>query len=148
VSEAAGQTVELEVRLDAPPEEVFRFLTEPARYVRWQGMAAELDPRPGGTYRVWMDPDTVASGEYVEVEPPRRVVFTWGWVGNAGVPPGSTTVEVTLSPDGDGTILSLVHRGLPDGEAAALHEEGWRLYTGRLQVAVTGADPGPAPPLV
>lgn len=44
-----------------------------------QGVKAELDPRPGGVYRVWMDADTVARGEYVEVESPRRVVFTWGW---------------------------------------------------------------------
>jgi len=125
-------TVELEVRLAAPPEEVFRYLTEPERYVEWQGVKAELDPRPGGVYRVWMDATTVASGAFVEVEATRRVVFTWGWEGNEGVPPGSTTVEFTLAADGDGTVLSLRHTGLPDGEAAAMHEEGWRHFTARL----------------
>jgi uncharacterized protein YndB with AHSA1/START domain len=120
--------------------------------VRWQGTKAELDPRPGGVFRVWMDEDSVARGEFVEVEPPNRVVFTWGWEGNEGVPPGSTTVELTLQADGDGTVLSLRHTGLPDGEAAAMHEEGWRFFIGRLATAVRGEDAGampvepPAPP--
>jgi uncharacterized protein YndB with AHSA1/START domain len=133
--------VELEVRFGAPPDEVFLYLTEPERYIQWQGVKAELDPRPGGVYRVWMDADTVASGEFVEVEPARRVVFTWGWEGNDGVPPGSTTVELTLESDGLGTVLSLRHSGLPDGEAAAMHEEGWRRFTARLVSAVDLGDP-------
>lgn len=132
--------VELEIRLSGPPEEVFLYLTEPERYVLWQGVKAELDPRPGGIYRVWMDADTVASGEFVEVDAARRVVFTWGWEGDRGVPPGSSTVELTLEADGDGTVLSLRHTGLPDGEAAALHEEGWRHFTARLVLATQGAD--------
>ena len=127
-----AHAIELHVRLNAPPEEVFLYLTEPERYVLWQGVKAELDPRPGGVYRVWMDADTVARGTYVEVDPARRVVFTWGWEGNPAVPPGSTTVELTLAPDGQPTMLSLRHTGLPDGEAAAMHREGWRHLTGRL----------------
>ena len=55
--------VELQIRLGASPEEVFLYLTVPERYVRWQGVKAELDPRPGGVYRVWMDANTVASGD-------------------------------------------------------------------------------------
>ena len=134
-------TVELQVRLNAPPEEVFPYLTEPERYIRWQGVKAELDPRPGGVYRVWMDANMVASGTYVEIEPARRVVFTWGWEGNEGVPPGSTTVELTLEADGDGTVLSLRHTGLPNGEAAAMHEDGWRHFTARLALVARRADP-------
>ena len=130
-------TIELQVRLSAPPEEVFLYLTEPERYVRWQGVKAELDPRPGGVYRVWMDAETIASGTFIEVDPGRRVVFTWGWEGNQAVPPGSTTVELTLDADGDGTMLSLRHTGLPDGEAAAMHEEGWRHFTIRLAQALS-----------
>ena len=136
-----GRVVELQLRLGAPPGEVFLFLTDPERYIRWQGVKAELDPRPGGVFRVWMDADTVASGTFVEIESPRRVVFTWGWEGNDGIPPGSTTVELTLEADGEGTVLSLRHTGLPDGEAAAMHEEGWRFFTDRLAEAA-GGDPG------
>lgn len=133
--------VELQMRLAVPPDEVFLFLTDAERYIRWQGVKAELDPRPGGVFRVWMDANTVARGLFVEVEPSRRVVLTWGWEGNDAVPPASTTVEFALEADGDGTILSLRHSGLPDGETAAMHEEGWRLFTERLVVAATGGDP-------
>ena len=141
----AANIVELTVRLDASPDEVFGFLTDAERYVRWQGVKAELDPRPGGLYRVWMDAGTVARGEYVEIDPPRRLVFTWGWEGNVDLPPGSTTVELSLEAEGDGTVLSLRHTGLPTGEAAAMHEEGWRFFTDRLSTAVRGDDPGPMP---
>jgi uncharacterized protein YndB with AHSA1/START domain len=139
------RVVELSVRLMSRPEEVFPFLTEADRYVRWQGSRAELDPQPGGVYRVWMDANTVASGEFVEVEPPRRVVFTWGWEGNPDVPPGSTEVEITLEADGEGTVLTLRHSGLPDDAAAAMHEEGWAFFTGRLVTLAGGGDPGPMP---
>jgi uncharacterized protein YndB with AHSA1/START domain len=135
--------VELRVRLVAPPQEVFPYLIEPERYVRWQGVEAELDPRPGGVFRVRMGSDSVVRGEYVEVEPPSRVVFTWGWEGDAAVPPGSTTVELTLEEDGDGTLLILRHSGLPDGASAALHREGWTVFTARLALVVRGEDPGP-----
>ena len=141
-----ARVVEVSMRLAAPPDAVFRFFVEPERYVRWQGVRAELDPRPGGTYRVWMDDEMVAVGEYVEVTPPTRVVFTWGWQGNPTLPPGTSTVEIDLRPDGKGTTVMLRHSGFPDAPSASEHEEGWRFFTGRLAVAVTGADPGPMPP--
>jgi uncharacterized protein YndB with AHSA1/START domain len=140
--------VEVAMRMDAPPESVFRFFVEPERYIRWQGVRAELDPRPGGVYRVWMDEEMVVAGEYVEVTPPTRVVFTWGWEGDSTLPPGTSTVEIDLHPDGDGTSVVLRHSGLPDKRSAATHEEGWRFFTGRLEIAVAGGDPGPMPPRV
>ncbi len=139
------QTVELERRLDAPPETVFPFLVDPERYVRWQGVEAELDPRPGGIFRVRVDARQVARGQFVEVESPHRVVFTWGWEGNPDVPPGSTTVELTLEADGDGTLLRLRHSGLPNEAAAILHRDGWTMFTQRLAVVIAGGDPGPMP---
>jgi uncharacterized protein YndB with AHSA1/START domain len=135
----------MELRLDAAPSVVFAFLTDPKRYVRWQGVRAELDARPGGVYRVWMDDDTVAVGEYLEVSPPTRVVFTWGWEGDPLLPPGSSTVEIELTPENGGTTLALRHSGLPDGDSAMMHEEGWRFFTSRLAIAASGGDPGPMP---
>lgn len=145
MSRTDADVVEVQVRLEATPEVVFSYLIESDRYARWQGVRAELDPRPGGVFRVWMDADTVASGEYVEVEPYRRVVFTWGWEGNDAVPPGSTRVEIDLEAEGDATTLTLRHSGLPAGEAAAMHDDGWRLFTSRLATAAGGGDPGPMP---
>ena len=73
-----SEVLEREVRIAASPETVFSFFTDPDQMVRWKGKAATLDPRPGGIYRVDMNGSDIARGEYVEVEPPSRVVFTWG----------------------------------------------------------------------
>jgi uncharacterized protein YndB with AHSA1/START domain len=137
--------VERQVHIAAPREVVFEYFVDPAQMVRWKGVEATLDPNPGGVYRVDMNGQEVALGEYVEIEPPERVVFTWGWVGDgSAVPPGSTTVEVTLEADGEGTIVRLRHSGL-DGEQAARHAVGWEHYLERLAVAAAGGDPGRDP---
>lgn len=137
----AERVVEVERRIDATPDEVFTYLTVAEKYTRWKGQQADLDPRPGGLYRVRMGPDAVALGEYREVERPTRVVFTWGWEGSADVPPGSTTVEITLEEDGDGTLLRLRHRGFPSDADAELHREGWEMYVGRLVSAAAAPPP-------
>ncbi|HKV44787.1 MAG TPA: SRPBCC domain-containing protein, partial [bacterium] len=99
------------IRIAARPEIVFAFFTDPEKMVRWKGRRAVLDPRVGGIYRVDINGRDIAMGEFVEIVPYRRVVFTWGWEGGGpAVPPGSSTVEITLAPDGDGTILTLIHR--------------------------------------
>jgi uncharacterized protein YndB with AHSA1/START domain len=137
-----------EVRIAAPPEVVFPYFTDPARMVSWMGIAALLDPRPDGTFRVETNGRDVALGRYVEVEPPRRVVFTWGFEGTDRLlAAGSTRVEVVLEPDGDGTVLTLRHHDLPD-EARQAHEEGWSHYLARLNVAARGDSPGPDPWIV
>ena len=113
---------ELEVRIEARPETVFEFFVDPEKMSRWKGTSAELDPRPGGTYRVGgIAGGATVVGEFVEIDPPRRLVFTWGWEGDDDVPPGSSTVEVTLTPDGDATVLHLVHRDLPGGPGREAH---------------------------
>ena len=86
--------------------------------------------------------DDVLGG--VELDPPRRVVFTWGWEGNDDVPPGSSTVEVTLTPDGEATILRLVHRDLPE-EQRAEHDGGWKHFLPRLADAAARGEPGSGP---
>ena len=137
------EPIEREVRIDATPEDIFPFLTDASKMVRWKGRSASLDPRPGGIYRVDMNGTNIARGEYVEVTPNSRVVFSWGWEGeNSVVAPGSSRVEITLTPDGDGTIVRLRHSGLPEDQRDA-HLEGWTHYMARLVVAGAGGDPGP-----
>lgn len=136
---------ELEVRIQARPETVFEFFVDPQKMRRWKGTEAELDPRPGGRYRVsGIAGGATVVGEFVEIDPPRRLVFTWGWEGDEEVPPGSSTVEVTLTPDGDATVLHLVHRDLPAGQGPS-HMEGWEHFVARLVEAAAGRDPGPDP---
>ena len=137
-------TVVREIRIGAPPESVFRFFTDPEQYVRWKGVRADLDPRKGGRYEVDVGPGTT-SGEFLEVDPPNRVVFTWGWEGNDVVPPGSTTVEVDLIPDGDGTLLRLVHRDIPTEEDRQQHGGGWDVFLPRLAIVAAVGDAGPNP---
>jgi uncharacterized protein YndB with AHSA1/START domain len=138
--------IERELHIAASPETVFEFFTDPAKMVQWKGAQATLDPRPGGVYRVEVNEQAVALGEYVEVDPPKRVVFTWGWVGGfASTPPGSSTVEITLTPVDDGTLVRLVHSGLPTPESAEVHGQGWDQYMPRLAIAATGGDTGGDP---
>ncbi len=76
-----------------------------------------------------------ARGTYISVEPPTRVVFTWGLPGSQTMPPGSTTVEVILTADGDQTVVSLTHHDLP-GEHQPGHKKGWDTFLGALPAAV------------
>ena len=98
---AAGTlTVNAEIRIEAPPDAVFPFLTDPEKIVRWKGVDAKVEASPGGVYRLNVTGTNHAVGEYVEIDPPRRVVFTWGWEGDEQLPPGSSTVTIELIPDG------------------------------------------------
>src|SRR6476660_63616 len=85
---------------------------EAADAVRWMGVAASLDARPGGRDRVEVLPGDVVLGEFLEVSPPRRLVHTWGWETSSGsVPPGSTTVAFALVSNGEGTLLRVTPEG-------------------------------------
>lgn len=132
-----------EIMIDATPETIWPFLTDPGRHVEWDGTVAELDPRPGGIYRVLVAGQHPSAGEYVEVVPMEKVVFTFGWdLPDHPIPAGSTTVEITLVPEGDKTRVRLVHSGLPE-DAVGDHTVGWDHYLGRLAVRAAGGDPGP-----
>ena len=127
--------IEITQWIDASPEIVFAYLTDSQRFVRWMGVGAELDPRPGGRYRIDVDGVHIVSGEYQVVDPPRRLVMSWGWEGHPTVPPGSTTVEITLTPEQGATILRLRHLGLPDEGERRLHTDGWTQYMSQLAAA-------------
>lgn len=134
---------ETEVDIDAPVAEVFRHLTDPAAMARWMGQHADLDPVPGGGFAVDINGVPVR-GEYRVVEPPHRVVVSWGVAGSTDLPPGSTEVEFTLRPTPTGTRLRLVHRGLP-GDQLDAHGTGWSHFLPRLAASAAGTDPGPDP---
>jgi len=134
-----SRVVEQTVRIGAEPETVWRYWTDPERMCDWWGEAADLDARPGGTCRVDMGGGgPVMLGEYLELVPYERIVFSFGWEPAAGVPyvaPGSTRVEVTLTADAGDTILTLRHTGLP-AEQVDEHRSGWVHFLPRLANAV------------
>ena len=137
--------IERELLIDAPPERVFELLTDAELLIEWMAPEAELDARVGGQIR-WthLEGDSVI-GNFVELVPARRVVFTFGWDRpDVAVPPGSTTVEIDLRPARGGTQLRLVHRGL-SGPMADAHAGGWTNYLARLAALAEGRDPGPDP---
>jgi uncharacterized protein YndB with AHSA1/START domain len=163
--------VEHEVRVAARPETVFAYFTDPARMVQWMGVEATLDPRPGGVCRIAFQPSQarveflganffdreqaseppepngpgVMLGEFVEVDPYQRIVLTWGWEQEVlAVPPQSTVVEISLTADGEDTIVQVAHRRLPP-PSEAFHRVGWEHYLSRLTIAAPGGDPGPDP---
>ena len=137
---------ELEVRIQARPETVFEFFVDPDKMKRWKGTEAELDPRPGGTYRVGgIAGGATVVGEFVEIDPPRRLVFTWGWEGDERGPAGLQHGR------GDADAATAMRRccvwcigTCPPGQGAR-HMEGWEHFVPRLVEAATGRDPGPDP---
>jgi uncharacterized protein YndB with AHSA1/START domain len=129
------------IDIQAPPEVVFAHLVTPERMVSWMGEHAELEPLPGGRFEVDIS-GTLVRGEYLEMDPPHRLLLSWGLAGRADLPPGSSHVEFTLTPNAGGTTLRLVHSGLPE-TAAKTHSIGWGHYLARLQLSASGTNPGP-----
>ena len=165
--------VEVTVWVPASPGDVFGFLTEPDRYVQWMGSEADLEPVPGGVYRVRMADGFSAAGRFLAVEPPHLVVFSWGFAddeaasrtkhaggepGGAGagagtgagsgasaMPAGSTRVTMTLLDEDGGTRLTLRHENLPSESLREGHDVAWNTYLPRLAVRAADGDPGPDP---
>ena len=163
--------VEHEIRVAARPETVFAYFTDPVKMVQWMGVDATLDPRPGGVCRIAFSPSDAhleyvvdafgggpeeqeralrsragaMLGEFVEVDPPRRIALTWGWEQERlATPPQSTSAEVSFVPDGEHTIVRLAHRRLP-AAVVAFHRNGWEHYLARMAIAAVGEDPGHDP---
>src|ERR1700741_1265124 len=105
-------------------DDTFAMITEPDRLRRWQVITARVDLRAGGEYRWTVIPGHSVGGTITEVEPGRRVVFTWGWEGSADLPPGASTVIITLEPAADGTVVRLVHEGMTGGQGGS-PAAGW-----------------------
>ena len=127
------------VYIAADPSFVFRYFTEPQSLVRWLGDDAVLDPRPGGQFTVLFGERTV-EGRYIELDPPHRLVISWGRAGSKTFPPSTSTLEVTLTPEAGGSRVSIVHTGLPQSERAR-HALGWQHYLARLAIIGGGRQP-------
>ena len=138
--------VDRTISIAAPPSEVYALLTQAELLVEWMAPIASLDARPGGEVSWTHHNGDTVRGEFVELVPDRRVVFTYGWErAEVQIPPGSTTVEIDLTAHADGsTHLRLVHRGLEDAAADA-HQGGWAHYLDRLRRTAEGEHVGPDP---
>ncbi len=129
------------IHIEADPDLVFDYFTQPEALVRWMGDRAVLDPKPGGEFTLWFA-ERCVEGRYVEIDRPRRLVISWGRHGSREMPPFSSTLEVDFTPEVGGTRVSIVHSGLPDSESPR-HALGWKHYLGRLRLLGAGDEPEP-----
>lgn len=133
----------------ADPERVFRAWTEPERLKAWscpEGgtvIAAEVDLRVGGRYRITMQSSEGgvhnAVGEYREIEPPHRLVYTWDWEEDE-YEVGETLVTAEFRALGGATEVILTHELFPNVEAKASHEQGWASCLNRLEAVFPVAE--------
>jgi uncharacterized protein YndB with AHSA1/START domain len=113
------------VLIEAEPETVFRFFTDSARWAMWWGAGSTIDARPGGHLRIRNPGGVEATGEVIEVDAPRRIVFTYGYASGKPIPPGASLVTIRLSAERDATRLDLVHE-FADAAVRDEHVQGWR----------------------
>ena len=124
---------------DAPRELVFAAWTEPERLKQWWGpgffetVFAEVDLRPGGRYELLLEPGSMRLvGEFREVTPPRRLVYTWRWI--EGVPDTrESLVTVEFREDGQRTEVVLVHDNFVGPGPVDMYDEGWRSGLSKLR---------------
>lgn len=131
------------VELPVTPDEAFTLVTDPERLRRWTAVAATVDLRAGGSWSWMVTPGAghVAAGTVLEVEPGRRLVLGWGWLGDDSLPPDASTVTVTIEPAGSGSRVTLTHEGLVGAQLDA-HAEGWNHYLERLERLAVKGDAG------
>jgi uncharacterized protein YndB with AHSA1/START domain len=138
-----AEAITASVHIDAPPERVYEYFTRPEAIISWMGEYALLEAEPGGQFVLDIKGAPVR-GRFLELDPPRRLLISWGYAGSGHLPPGASTVEVRLTADRGGTRVELQHRDLPPDERPG-HASGWTHYLARLEIAAPGGDPGPDP---
>jgi len=138
--------VRIEDRFDAGIDDLWSALTDPARLARWHGQM-EGDLRPGGEFRVYLEADDIESIGRVEAcEPPRRLLVTTreteeSYRKGQGVPPFDQVTDVTLTAEGDQTILVIEVRGMPL-DMIAFYGAGWQIHAENLAAHIAGRERG------
>ncbi len=148
-AEQPDEVVRITRLIDAPQEEVFRAWTDAEEIRRWWGPgeftcpAAEVDLRPGGTYRLAMQPTAgdpfIVGGTYREVEPPSRLVYTWRWETGPAADGSESVVAVEFRPRGEQTELVLTHSEFPASHGPAPYKMGWEGGLDKLGMILTGS---------
>jgi uncharacterized protein YndB with AHSA1/START domain len=141
--DTTAPTVQIRRRVKGSAEQVFELWTRPELMARWMSpfpgavdCQASCDPRPGGTFRLRMasgESRRDVSGTYVQVERPRKLVFTWSGPLTDHV---DTLVTLELHPQGEETELVLTHERLPTRNIVEGHTKGWGNILDHLAAAV------------
>jgi uncharacterized protein YndB with AHSA1/START domain len=123
--DSLSHRLERTVLIRAEPERVFRFFTDSDRWASWWGTGSTIEARPGGRLLIRFPEGTEVSGEVVELIAPQRIVFTYGFVSGAPIPPGGSLVTIHLAEQSGATLLSLSH-DFADPTVRDEFQQGWR----------------------
>jgi uncharacterized protein YndB with AHSA1/START domain len=137
-------SLERRIVIRARRETVFSFFTDPRRWESWWGAGSRIDPEPGGEVRIRYPDGSEAAGRVLAIEPPARLVFSFGYASGRPVAPGGSRVTIELAETAEGTRLELRHE-LPDAAVRDEHVQGWRyqlaLFANRVaEVAQAGVE--------
>jgi len=140
-------SLEIKRFINAPPARVYKAWTDPAELQRWFGpedvrtIKIDADVRVGGKYRWDLQKqdgeEWSCLGEYRELVPGKKIVFTWKWDDDENWAEHNSVVTVELSDRDGGTEVRLVHEKLPSEESRDRHNEGWNSVLDRLEKFVT-----------
>jgi uncharacterized protein YndB with AHSA1/START domain/predicted enzyme related to lactoylglutathione lyase len=154
----SNSTTTLHVRrfIPAPRARVFAAFVQPEDLVKWLGpgpcqcLEAKIEPRIGGVFDVHMrltdGSEGYIRGKYLEVRPPDRLVFTWGWEGTPHCAPGTSQVSVDFVEIDNGTDVQLTHERLANPVERDNHAHGWAGCFDKLAKFFSPAAAEPAPP--
>jgi uncharacterized protein YndB with AHSA1/START domain len=140
---AVKTSLEIKRFINAPPDRVYAAWTDPAQLKEWWGpesvrtRSLVADTRIGGTYRwdlINQDGEEMSVfGEYRELVPEKKIVFTWKWDDDQAWENRTSLVTVELSNRDGGTELRLTHEQLPSEESRDRHNQGWNSVLDRLE---------------
>jgi len=132
------------VTIQAPRATVFRFFTDTARWARWWGAGSTIDATPGGRVLIRLPGGVDVTGTVLEIAPPERLVFSYGFASGAPIPPGGSTVTIRLESHGGATRLRLEH-AFAEPAVRDEHVQGWRYQLALFSNAVTDETNAAAP---
>ncbi|MGG1513877.1 SRPBCC family protein [Paenibacillus oryzisoli] len=139
MNQQANDKLIKEIFIECRPETLFSFFIDAEKMKRWMGQHVLLEPKLGGKFRIDLNGNDVALGEYMEIVPNEKVVLSWGWEKSKLVPPGSSKVEFRLQAQDQGTLLMLTHYDLPIEEIEP-HVKGWTHFMKRLLASAGNPD--------
>jgi len=122
---ALAHRLDRTIVINAPREAVFRYFTDSSHWAKWWGAGSTIDSRPGGKVYIKYPEGTEVAGEVLEVKPPAKIVFTYGYVNGNPIPAGSSRVTIQLAAERGATRLTLTHE-LDSAAVRDQHVQGWR----------------------
>jgi uncharacterized protein YndB with AHSA1/START domain len=137
-----SEFLDREITICARRETVFRYFTDSERFAKWWGEGSRIDPRPGGAVRIRYPNAVEVTGEVVEIDPPRRIVFTYSYAGKT--PAEGTLVTITLDEAPAGTVLKLRH-AFSSAKIRDMHVQGWRYQLALFSKTVADEEQSRAP---